>query len=162
MATKKTKWIKMIGIILGVLLIAVIVFAKTKHVSKLSWKMHKETNQGNFNGKALSGFDAVAYFTDGKATEGKDDISYEWKGAKWHFSSQEHLELFKNNPEKYEPQYGGYCSFAVSTGFTANPSPENWQLINNKLYLFADKGVMEKWLKKPEENIATCNKNWSK
>lgn len=162
MVSKKTKWIKMTAIIIGLLVVAVITFAKTKHVSKLSWGMHKTINQGNFNGKAVSGYDVVAFFTDGKASEGIETYTYEWNGAKWNFISQENLDTFKANPEKYQPQYGGYCAFAVSTGFTANPNPENWQLINGKLYLFASKDVMEKWLKNKDENIATCNSNWSK
>ncbi len=160
MATKKTKWIKMIAIIIGVLLVAVLVFAKTKHVSKISWGIHKATNQGNFNGKAINGFDPVAYFTDKEAMEGNENYTFDWNGAKWYFASQEHLDVFKASPEKYAPQYGGYCSFAVSTGFTANINPKAWQIIDGNLYLFADEGVMKKWLKNPEENIATCNKNW--
>lgn len=60
------------------------------------------------DGVAIKGFDPVAYFTDGKPVKGSDQFPYEWNGAKWLFSSQEHLDLFSSDPDKYAPQYGGY------------------------------------------------------
>jgi len=60
------------------------------------------------NGFAVKGYDTVAYFTDGKPLPGKKEFQYEWKNAKWLFTSEEHLKLFQDNPEKYIPQYGGY------------------------------------------------------
>lgn len=59
-------------------------------------------------GVAIDGYDVVAYFTLGKPTEGDSDFSHEWKGASWRFANAEHLEMFKADPEKYAPQYGGY------------------------------------------------------
>ena len=60
------------------------------------------------DGIAIKGFDPVAYFTMGKPQKGTDQFAYKWKGAKWLFSSREHLDLFSSNPGKYAPQYGGY------------------------------------------------------
>ena len=71
---------------------------------------------GLFGGRtdtAINGYDTVAYFTDGKPVKGQDGLSTQWMGAKWKFSSQAHLDLFKGNPEKYAPQYGGYCAYGV-------------------------------------------------
>ena len=59
-------------------------------------------------GVTLKGYDTVAYFTDGKPVEGKKEFQHEWHGAKWLFASEEHLNMFRENPEKYAPQYGGY------------------------------------------------------
>ena len=72
---------------------------------------------GLFGGRtdtAIIGYDTVAYFTDGKPVKGQDAFVTEWMGAKWKFASQAHLDLFKASPEKYAPQYGGYCAYGVS------------------------------------------------
>jgi YHS domain-containing protein len=62
----------------------------------------------NKDGIAIKGYDTVAYFTTGKPVMGTEEFQHNWKNAKWHFANASHLELFKNNPEKYAPQYGGY------------------------------------------------------
>ena len=59
-------------------------------------------------GHAIKGYDTVAYFTDGRPVKGQNEFQYEWQGAKWLFASEQHLNMFKENPEKYAPQYGGY------------------------------------------------------
>ena len=68
----------------------------------------KDAINTNWWGVALKGYDTVAYFTDGKPVKGEKDFEYAWKGAKWRFASQKHLDMFKSDPEKYAPQYGGY------------------------------------------------------
>jgi YHS domain-containing protein len=62
----------------------------------------------NWKGLAIKGYDPVAYFTDGKPIEGKKEFEYTWQDAKWRFANKDHLNLFKSDPEKYAPQYGGY------------------------------------------------------
>jgi len=62
----------------------------------------------NGDGVALKGYDPVAYFTVGHPVKGREEFQYEWNNAKWRFSSPEHLAMFKQDPEKYAPQYGGY------------------------------------------------------
>jgi YHS domain-containing protein len=62
----------------------------------------------NWQGVAIKGYDPVAYFTLSKPVKGSAEFQYEWMGAKWRFSSAQHRDLFKSNPEKYAPQYGGY------------------------------------------------------
>src|ERR1044071_4385035 len=78
------------------------------------------------DGKALSGYDAVAYFSAQSAVEGDPQYEYAWNGAKWLFSSKENLEKFKSNPEAYAPQFGGYCAYPASEGHTANGDPQAW------------------------------------
>ncbi|MBX2881225.1 MAG: hypothetical protein KTR32_14880 [Granulosicoccus sp.] len=99
----------------------------------------------NESGTAIRGYDTVAYFTQSKPVEGLDKYSTEWKGATWKFSSQEHLDLFKNDPDKYAPQYGGYCAYGVSQDALVKIEPEFWSIIDDKLYLNYDAGVQKTW-----------------
>lgn len=89
-----------------------------------------EIYTGFFSSKALDGYDTVAYFTSGKPVEGSKKFSTEYKGADWYFSSEKNLTLFVNNPEKYAPQYGGYCAWAVSAKVILHPETRiNGQLL---------------------------------
>src|SRR5208337_2622099 len=76
------------------------------------------------DGVAIKGYDPVAYFTDGKPVKGNRAFEYVWMGAKWHFSSAAHKDLFIKNSEQYAPKYGGYCAYAVSVGSVADIDPE--------------------------------------
>ncbi len=114
----------------------------------------------NFLGQAIRGYDPVAYFKERKATEGEKQFVYEWKGATWYFASQQNREDFIQSPEKYAPQYGGYCAWAVSQGYTASIDPEAWHIHENKLYLNYSKGVQRTWSQDIPGNIQKGNKNW--
>ncbi|MDF2367056.1 YHS domain-containing (seleno)protein [Sneathiella sp.] len=111
-------------------------------------------------GTAVEGYDVVAYFTDGKPVEGSKDHSAEWKGVDWYFASDEHKKMFEANPEKYAPQYGGYCAWAVSQGYTASTVPEAWKIVDDKLYLNYSKGVQSTWEEDIPGNIGLANNNW--
>ncbi len=114
----------------------------------------------NADGAALEGFDAVAYFVVDRAVEGNPTYSYVWNGAKWFFSNTENMEKFKKNPEAYAPQYGGYCSYAVSKGYTADGDPNAWKVVDGKLYLNYSPEVKEKWEEDQQENIKKAEGNW--
>ncbi|PKV52795.1 hypothetical protein ATE84_4922 [Aquimarina sp. MAR_2010_214] len=137
----------------------IFIFAKANRISPLSWG-HKEVNQSMFSNEAANGYDVVAYFTENKAIVGNETYSFNWKNADWFFSSEENKSLFIQNPEKYTPQYGGYCAFAVSTGFTANTDPNSFEIIDDKLYLFDGKSVKTDWKKNLKENLQKCGMNW--
>lgn len=113
---------------------------------------------GFFNETAISGYDTVAYFTQGKPVEGDKKIQFTWRKANWYFSSQEHLALFKAEPEKYAPQYGGYCAWAMSGGKTASVDPTVWHIENNKLYLNYNKKVQKEWFSNLEADIVAADK----
>jgi len=98
---------------------------------------------------AINGYDTVAYFTAGKPVKGQDGLATEWMGSKWKFSSQANLDLFKSNPDKYAPQYGGYCAYGVTQGYLVKVEPEQFTLRDGKLYLNYDADVQAKWLKDP-------------
>ncbi len=112
------------------------------------------------NGLALRGFDAVAYFAVDNAVKGNPKYEYVWNGAKWIFSSEENMKQFQANPEAYAPQFGGYCSFAVSEGYTADGDPEAWKVVDGKLYLNYNKQVREKWEMNQNERIEKGKANW--
>ena len=114
----------------------------------------------SWTGKAIDGYDPVAYFTNGEPTEGVKEFQYEWNDATWYFVSEQNLEKFKVSPEKYAPQYGGYCAWAVSQGYTASTDPEAWEIHDGKLYLNYNKSVRQTWLKDKENNIVAGDKNW--
>jgi YHS domain-containing protein len=109
---------------------------------------------------AVGGYDPVAYFTDGKPIAGSRDITFAWKGATWRFASEKNLETFKASPERYAPQFGGYCAWAVSQGYTAKGDPKVWKIVDGKLYLNYDATVQKNWEKDIPGNIAKGDGNW--
>ena len=112
------------------------------------------------DGLALRGFDAVAYFAVDNAVKGDAKYEYVWNGAKWLFSSEENMRKFQASPEAYAPQFGGYCSFAVSEGYTADADPEAWKVVDGKLYMNYNKQVKQKWEQNEHERIMRGLENW--
>ena len=112
------------------------------------------------NGLAIRGTDPVAYFTQTSPVAGKSEFTHDWSGATWLFASAENRDLFVANPEKYAPQYGGFCAWAVSQGSTAPIDPQSWKIVDGKLYLNFSKGVQSRWEKDIPGNIAKANTNW--
>jgi len=115
-----------------------------------------------FSDLAISGYDAVAYFTEGKPVEGSDDFTVEYDGAVWRFASVENREAFASNPARYAPQYGGYCAWAVSQGYTASTDPEAWKIVDGKLYLNYNRSVQQRWEQNIPGNITAGDANWPK
>ncbi|HBY59841.1 MAG TPA: YHS domain protein [Solibacterales bacterium] len=114
----------------------------------------------SWRGVALQGYDAVAYFTANKPMKGSDAFAHEWMGAKWYFASDANRKLFISSPEKYAPQFGGYCAWAVSNNYTANADPEAWKIVDGKLYLNYNQDVQKKWAEEVYKRIEAGNKNW--
>lgn len=114
-----------------------------------------------FSNKAVGGYDTVAYFTENKPVEGKSQFSYEWQGAEWLFSSAANLAKFKTEPAKYAPQYGGHCAWAVAAKNTlVKGDPNNWRIVDGKLYLNYDAAVQAMWVKDIPGFITKANANW--
>ena len=112
------------------------------------------------NGIAVDGTDVVAYFTESAPVAGNPAITLDWMGVKWRFSSQENRAAFEANPAAYAPQYGGYCAYAVSQGYTAPTVPEAWTIYDGKLYLNFSTGVRSRWERDIPGHIAAANANW--
>lgn len=110
---------------------------------------------------AIRGYDPVAYFTDGGPKEGMDTITHQYNGAIWRFATEEHRELFTADPEKYAPQYGGYCAYAMANGFFVSTDPNAWHIHEDKLYLNYSLGVRERWRKDIPSYITKADKNWA-
>lgn len=110
--------------------------------------------------KAIRGYDPVAYFTKGEPTKGLESFKLSQGGADWYFSSKDNLELFKSNPEKYMPQYGGYCAFGLAGGYKAPITPTAWSIVDGKLYLNYNHKVQQDWSADRAEMIKKADKNW--
>jgi hypothetical protein len=111
---------------------------------------------------AIKGYDAVAYFKAGKALKGNESFIFQWHDMAWHFISQENRDLFAAGPEKYAPQYDGYCAWAMTEARKAQTDPEVWKIFNGKLYLNCSKTAHEKWSGDIPGNIKKADENWMK
>lgn len=115
-----------------------------------------------FSNNAVGGHDVVAYFDDGRPVKGSKKHSTNWNGARWLFASAKNLAAFEAEPERYAPQYGGYCAWAVSQGYTAKGNPDNWKIVDGKLYLNYDANVQKTWESDIPGFIRDANTNWPK
>lgn len=111
-------------------------------------------------GIAIDGTDPVAYFTEGKPVAGDKALTHVWMGVSWRFSSEDNRTAFAANPKAYAPQYGGYCAWAVSEGYTASTTPEAWRIVDGKLYLNYSRRIQRRWERDVPGRIAKANKNW--
>ncbi|HVZ25902.1 MAG TPA: YHS domain-containing (seleno)protein [Sediminibacterium sp.] len=118
------------------------------------------------SGLAIGGYDPVAYFTENKAVKGNKDLAVFYEGALYYFSSQQNKEAFKANPAKYEPQYGGWCAYAMgATGEKVEVDPETFKIRNGKLYLFYHSwtnNTLNKWNKDEPNLLPKADANWTK
>ncbi len=121
---------------------------------------HADEVYTNWRGLAIKGYDPVAYFTAGRPVEGDSDFVYEWRDATWRFASAAHRDLFAADPEKYAPQYGGFCAWAVSQGKTAPIDPDAWRIVDGKLYLNYSAKVQKTWEEDIPGFIQKADANW--
>lgn len=112
------------------------------------------------DGIAIDGSDAVAYFTQAAPVAGNPDITFDYMGATWRFSTEANRDAFAADPAAYAPQYGGYCAYAVSQGYTAPTVPEAWTVVDGKLYLNFSTSVRRRWERDIPGHIAAANANW--
>ncbi len=110
----------------------------------------------------ISGYDLVAYFTDGKPMRGSGFQVSVFEGVTYAFASEEHKEMFEANPEKYVPAYGGYCAYGVAVGKKFVTDPEVWRIVDGTLYLNLDRDIQRKWQKDVPGHINTADGNWLK
>lgn len=113
-----------------------------------------------WGGVAIKGHDPVAYFLESKPVKGAEAFTHEWNGAKWRFASAANRDAFAAAPEKFAPQFGGYCAWAVSQGYTAGINPEAWKIVEGKLYLNYDLKVQAMWEKDIAGNVAKGDARW--
>lgn len=113
-------------------------------------------------GAAASGYDVVAYFTESRPVQGSAAHTAEYQGATWRFASAANRDAFEADPARYAPQYGGYCAYAVSQGYTAKTEPDAWKIVDDKLYLNYNRSVQKRWEGNQSNFITEANANWPK
>ena len=117
-------------------------------------------------GVAIDGYDPVSYFTQNKAVKGKKDMSVYYQGVTYYFSSVANKDLFKANPSRYEPEYGGWCAYAMGEkGEKVSIDPETFKVLNGKLYLFYNRffnNTLKDWNKNEASLKAKGDVNWTK
>jgi YHS domain-containing protein len=112
------------------------------------------------DGSALRGYDPVSYFDDGKPTRGSPEFTYVYKGSRFTFATAENQRKFAASPEKYAPQYGGFCAYGTSNGYKVSTQPDAFKIVDGKLYLNYNRQVQEIWSKDVPANIARANEKW--
>jgi len=109
---------------------------------------------------AIKGYDTVAYFRAGKAVKGSESFTFPWHNMTWFFSSKENRDLFAAGPEKYAPQYDGYCAWAMTESRLAVTDPEVWKIVDGKLYLNCSQAAYEKWSRDIPGHIKKADAIW--
>lgn len=144
----------------------VIVFAFLS-VTAVAQNANKRASEFNLENKiALQGYDPVAYFTQKKALKGKSTFAANYEGVIYYFASATNKEMFTGNPSKYEPQYGGWCAYAMgSSGEKVEVDPETFKIIDGKLYLFYNayfNNTLKSWNKDESNLKKKADANWTK
>ena len=111
-------------------------------------------------GAAASGYDVVAYFTEGRPVEGSAAHTAEYEGAIWRFASEANRDAFEADPARYAPQYGGYCAYAVAQGSKAPTDPTAWKVVDGKLYLNYNSRIQRRWEGNQASFIVDADRNW--
>lgn len=112
------------------------------------------------NDIAISGYDTVAYFTKNMPVAGSDQFTATYKNTIYKFSSAQNRDVFRANPEKFAPQFGGYCAMGVAMEKKLNVDPMAWRVVDGKLYLNLNKDVQTKWASDIPGHLATAKENW--
>ena len=139
---------------------------KTKTMSSLliilatSVAIASEVVNVDKNGLALQGYDPVAYFTDHKPVKGDPNLTASYKGATYQFASAEHQKAFKDNPAKYEPQFGGFCGYAASINKLAPIEVDYFQVLHDRLILQHNEKAWKLWHEDVEGNLKKADANW--
>ena len=138
--------------------------AEASKAAKLSKSTEIYLSSPTFLGTklAVGGYDTVAYHKDGKPVIGTEAFTHTWKDATWRFASKENLDAFVENPDKYAPQYGGHCAFAVAHNALSPGNPQHWKIVDGKLYLNIDGSVHTKWERGQDGLLKRSEAHWPK
>jgi hypothetical protein len=110
---------------------------------------------------AIKGYDTVAYFIEGRAVKGSPEFEYVWQDARWWFSKAEHRDLFAQDPDAYAPRFGGYCTGGLSLGYMTQANPENWSIIEGRLYMNRSRPGRDRLRANPSPIIAAAEGTWT-
>ncbi|MBI1369832.1 MAG: hypothetical protein GC162_14400 [Planctomycetes bacterium] len=115
------------------------------------------------HGVALKGYDPVAYFDGGNPTPGRKDLTAEHDGVTYRFATEAHREAFIASPEKYAPQYGGWCAKAIAEGKKVEINPKTFKITNGRLFLFYNGllgNALPPWTADEANYIVKADANW--
>ena len=130
--------------------------------SSAAWPAEPEPVNKNWRSIAIKGYDPVAYFTLSKPVKGSSKHEYHWRNARWRFASDEHKNLFAENPERYAPRFGGYCTGGLSIGRKGSIDPEAWVIVEDHLYLAYEKKARDYIVENFDEVLRRAEANWEK
>lgn len=111
-------------------------------------------------GLAVKGYDVVAYFVDGRAVPGDAGFEHVVDGVRYRFASAGNRDRFAREPQRFLPQYGGFCAWAVSRGYTADTDPLAWRVVDGRLFLNYDRSVQRQWEGDIPGNVTKGDANW--
>lgn len=122
----------------------------------------REARHQNIDGTgyAIHGYDPVAYFLDGKAVKGSKKFVATYKGANYAFVSEKNRQSFRQDPENFAPQYGGYCAYGIVHGSKSAIDPHVWKIVEGRLYFMINPGTMSIWKKREKLHIKIANGAW--
>jgi YHS domain-containing protein len=109
---------------------------------------------------ALKGYDPISYFTDGKPEKGSSEFTFAFDDTTYWFKNAEHRDKFTADPERYAPQFDGFCALQLSRGRKVEADPEAWTITNGKLYVFSGKGGVPKFQEQPVAIAEKAGENW--
>jgi hypothetical protein len=110
---------------------------------------------------AIKGYDTVAYFTEGRARKGTAEFEHVWNDARWQFATAGNRERFAADPERYSPQFGGFCAWAMAQGMLIEADPEAWDVVDGKLFLKMSHTAREEWRQAGARAVADAARNWA-
>lgn len=110
---------------------------------------------------AIKGYDTVAYFTVGRAVKGRAEFEHVWQDARWWFVKADHRDMFARDPEGYAPRFGGFCTGGLSLGYMIQANPENWSIIDGRLYMNHTRPGRDRLRANPAPIIAAAEGTWA-
>ncbi len=147
------------AIIIALFVLTAALLTSNVHAQKYQGKYFNNLNK---DGVIIDGYDPVAFFTDNKPVKGDAMYQYTYQDAIYYFASQDHLDLFKKDPEKYKPQFGGWCAYAVSLGRVAPIDVNTFSIVNGRLVIQHNQRAVNGWSKDVQGNLALADKYWPK
>ncbi len=112
-------------------------------------------------GVAISGYDTVAYFTEGHPMKGSAEFRHAWQDSQWYFANEAHRDIFADDPERFAPEFGGFCATGMTYGAVAKADPEVWTIVDDKLYLNFDDYAHEIFHDNVAKNVANAERKWA-
>ena len=127
------------------------------------WRTYQRPKVERFSkdgdGVAIQGYDVLSYL-EKRAEKGREEFSIEYGGIKWYFANSDHRDQFRQDPESFLPEYGGFCAYSVGRGYPATADPRAFSVDGHKLYLFFDRAVQTVWEQDQRRLVTSADRYW--